>query len=162
MDIYTVLQTLSNKTKAKDVKGKYKPKNPAKYKGDPTTIVYRSSWELKFMSYIDDHKDVVEWGSEEFSIPYRSPIDGKIHRYFPDFYIKKRTPQGLLETVIVEIKPSKETKPPAVQSKPTKQYLREVYTWGINSAKWKAAEEYCKDRMWKFIIMTEYDLGIKL
>lgn len=114
------------------------------------------------MSYIDDHRDVIEWSSEEFSIPYRSPIDGKIHRYFPDFAVKKRTPQGTTETVVVEIKPSKETKPPAVQSKPTKQYLREVYTWGINSAKWKAAEEYCKDRLWKFIIMTEYDLGIKL
>lgn len=144
------------------MKGKYKPKNPAKYKGDPTTIVYRSSWELKFMSYIDTHTDVVEWGSEEFAIPYRSPIDGKVHRYFPDFLVKKRTPQGTTETVVVEIKPSKETNPPVIQSKPTKQYLREVYTWGINSAKWKAAEEYCLDRNWKFIIMTEFDLGIKL
>lgn len=144
------------------MKGKYKPKNPAKYKGDPRMIVYRSSWELKFMSYIDDHTDVIEWGSEEFSIPYRSPIDGKIHRYFPDFFVKKKTPHGTTECVVVEIKPFKETKPPKVQSKPTKQYLREVYTWGINEAKWKAATEYCKDRMWKFIIMTEYDLGIKL
>ena len=143
------------------MKGKYKPKNPAKYKGDPTTIVYRSSWELKFMSYIDTHTDVIEWGSEEFAIPYRSPIDNRIHRYFPDFFVKKKTMQGTTESVVVEIKPSKETKPPAVQNKPTKQYLREVYTWGINSAKWKAAEEFCKDRNWKFIIMSEIDLGIK-
>lgn len=113
------------------------------------------------MGYLDAHTDVLEWASEEFSIPYRSPIDGKIHRYFPDFQVKKRGRDGLTETVVVEIKPAKETKPPAVQAKPSKRYLQEVYTWGINSAKWKAAEEYCKDRKWKFIIMTEHDLGIK-
>ena len=144
------------------MKGKYKPKNPAKYKGDPRMIVYRSSWELKFMGYVDDHKEVIEWSSEEFSIPYRSPIDGKIHRYFPDFFVKKKTAQGTIESFVIEIKPYKETIAPKVQSKPTKQYLREVYTWGINQAKWKAAEEYCKDRMWKFVKMTEYELGIKI
>ena len=142
------------------MKGKYKPKNPSKYRGDPTSIVYRSSWELKFMLYMDDHKDVIEWSSEEFSIPYRSPIDSKIHRYFPDFLVKKKDKNGIVESVVVEIKPAKETKPPAVLNKPTKQYLREVYTWGINSAKWKAAEEYCRDRKWKFVIMTEFDLNI--
>ena len=113
------------------------------------------------MAYLDAHKDVVQWSSEEFSIPYRSPIDNKIHRYFPDFRIKKRNPDSSIETVVVEIKPFKETKPPVVQSKPTKQYLREVYTWGINSAKWKAARDYCADRQWKFVIMTEHELGIK-
>lgn len=144
------------------MKGKYKPNNPAKYKGDPTTITYRSSWELKFMRYIDEHKDVLEWSSEEFSIPYRSPIDNKVHRYFPDFFVKKRNTQGIIDSVVIEIKPAKETKPPIILSRPTKQYLREVYTWGINSAKWQAANEYCKDRKWKFVIMTEFDLGIKL
>ena len=114
------------------------------------------------MSYIDGHSDVLEWSSEEFSIPYRSPIDNKIHRYFPDFLVKKKNMQGVVESVLVEIKPAKETKPPAVQNKPTKRYIQEVYTWGINNAKWKAAEEYCLDRKWKFSIMTEYDLGIKL
>jgi len=140
--------------------GKFKPRNPAKYKGDPTTITYRSGWEFKFMSYIDEHPDVIEWSSEEFSIPYRSPIDNKIHRYFPDFLVKKKNMQGIIESVVVEIKPAKETKPPVVQNKPTKRYIQEVYTWGINSAKWKAAEEYCSDRKWKFSIMTEHDLNI--
>lgn len=143
-------------------KGFFKPRNPNKYRGDPTGIVYRSSWELKFMSYLDAHKDVLEWASEEFSIPYRSPFDKKIHRYFPDFFLKKRNTTGDIETLVVEIKPLKETKPPAVQSNQTKSYLREVYTWGINSAKWKAAEEYCADRKWKFVIMTEHQLGIKV
>ena len=142
-------------------KGFFKPRNPSKYKGDPSNIIYRSRWELKFMGYLDAHKDVLEWSSEELSIPYRSPMDGRVHRYFPDFIVKKVDVNNITETVVVEIKPAKETKPPAVQSKPTKQYLREVYTWGINSAKWEAAKSFCKDRNWKFIIMTEYDLGIK-
>jgi len=142
-------------------KGLFKPTNPTKYKGDPSNIVYRSRWELKFMTYLDSHKDVLDWSSEEFSIPYRSPIDNRVHRYFPDFRVKKRNPQGIEEIVVVEIKPFKETKPPPVQTKKTKQYLKEVYTWGINEAKWKAAQLYCADRKWKFIIMTEHDLGIK-
>lgn len=142
-------------------KGFFKPRNPSKYKGDPSNIVYRSRWELKFMSYLDAHIDVIEWSSEEHVIPYRSPIDNKIHRYFPDFFVKKKNIQGVVESLIIEIKPAKETRPPVVQSKPTKQYLREVYTWGINSAKWEAATQYCKDRKWKFVIMTEKELGIK-
>jgi hypothetical protein len=143
-------------------KGFFKPTNPTKYNGDPLNIIYRSSWELKFMRYLDAHRDVLEWSSEEFCIPYRSPIDGKVHRYFPDFKIKKKNPEGITEVVVVEIKPEKETRPPVVQTKRTKQYLREVYTWGINSAKWQAARAYCEDRKWKFMIMTERDLGIKL
>lgn len=114
------------------------------------------------MRYLDAHRDVLEWSSEEFSIPYRSPIDGRLHRYFPDFKVKKKNPEGVVEVVVVEIKPEKETRPPVVQTKRTKQYLKEVYTWGINSAKWQAARAYCEDRKWKFMIMTERDLGIKL
>lgn len=142
-------------------KGFFKPKNPAKYKGDPTKIVYRSSWELRFMSYLDTHKDIKQWSSEEFSIPYRSPIDGRMHRYFPDFHLKKVNTNGVEETVVVEIKPAKETRPPVVKKRPTKQYLEEVYKWGVNSAKWEAARKYCEDRKWKFLIMTEHELGIK-
>jgi len=142
-------------------KGLFKPRNPTKYKGDPTNIVYRSGWELRFMNYLDSHTSVLEWSSEELIIPYRSPIDGKVHRYFPDFQVKKKGNDSTIETVVVEIKPAKETTPPATQNKPTKRYLREVYTWGINSAKWKAAESFCKDRKWKFLIMTEKELGIK-
>ncbi len=113
------------------------------------------------MSYLDAHKDVVEWASEEFSIPYRSPFDNKIHRYFPDFLVKRIDINGVMETLVVEIKPAKETKPPTVQKRKSKQYLHEVYTWGINSAKWRAAQDFCKDRNWKFKILTEHELGIK-
>lgn len=142
-------------------KGFFKPRNPAKYRGDPSNIIYRSRWELKFMSYLDSHPHVLEWSSEEFSIPYRSPVDGKIHRYFPDFLVKKIDKDGTITREVVEIKPFKETQPPAVQKKQTKQYIREVYTWGVNSAKWDAARQFCADRKWKFSIFTEHELGIK-
>lgn len=144
-------------------KGKFKPKNSQKYLGDPTNIIYRSRWELKFMMYLDSHPNVVQWGSEELVIPYRSPIDNRVHRYFPDFIVKKRNPEGKIETVVVEIKPKNQCSPPQVQTgkKPTKRYINEVMTWGINSSKWQSANEYCKDRGWKFEILTEDHLGIK-
>ena len=142
-------------------KGFFRPKNPAKYKGDPTNIVYRSSWEVKLMSYLDAHPDVVQWASEELIIPYRSPLDNRLHRYFPDFWVKKRSKDGTFETLVIEVKPLKQTKEPIPSSKKTKQYLREVATWAINQAKWNAAKIYCEDRKWKFITMTEQDLGIK-
>ena len=142
-------------------KGFFKPKNPQKYRGDPTNIIYRSGWELKLMLYLDEHKDVINWGSEELIIPYRSPIDGKVHRYFPDFIVTKINKQGLKETAIIEVKPKKQTVPPQKQSKVTKRYLTEVKNWGVNEAKWKAATEFCKDRGWSFHIFTEKELGIK-
>lgn len=142
--------------------GIFKPKNTDKYLGDPTNIVYRSRWELKFMMYLDSHSNVVKWASEEFCIPYRSPIDNKIHRYFPDFLVKKKTPDGKIETIVVEIKPESQSKPPKpMDGKPTKSYLREVYNWGVNSAKWKAANKYCMDRGWQFAVLGETALGIK-
>lgn len=142
-------------------KGYFRPKNPSKYKGDPTNIIYRSSWEVKLMSYLDAHPDVVQWASEELVIPYRSPLDNQIHRYFPDFWVKKRSSDGTIETLVIEVKPLKQTKEPTPSTKRTKQYIREVATWAINQAKWTAAKMYCEDRNWKFMTMTERDLGIK-
>lgn len=145
----------------KTYKGFFKPKNPQKYDGDPTNIVYRSSWELKLMIYLDDHKDVIKWSSEELIIRYISPIDGKVHRYFPDFVVTKINKEGKREKSLIEVKPAYQTQPPKKQSKITKKYINEVKTWGINEAKWKAANEYCKDRGWTFHIFTEKELGIK-
>lgn len=108
------------------------------------------------MRYLDEHPDIVNWASEEFFVPYRSPIDGKWHRYFPDFWIKKKSN----EVIVIEVKPASQTKAPKVQKSRSRRYLYEVKTWGINQAKWKAATEYCKDRGWLFKIMTEKELGI--
>jgi len=141
--------------------GFFKPKNPQKYKGDPTDIVYRSSWEFRLMTYLDERKEIVSWGSETIIVPYRSPIDGKIHRYFPDFIVTKINKEGKKETVIIEVKPFYQTVPPKKTNKITKKYLTEVRTWGINEAKWKAAKEYCEDRGWSFHIFTENEIGVK-
>lgn len=146
--------------KMKLYQGCFKPKNPQKYKGDPTNIIYRSGWELKLMLRLDEDKQILSWGSEEIIIHYRSPIDGKIHRYYPDFIVTKINKDNVKETVIIEVKPAKQLNPPFRQQKMTKRYLTEVKTWGINEAKWKAASEYCKDRGWKFVIFTEKELGI--
>lgn len=142
-------------------KGIFKPKFPAKYKGNPTNIIYRSLWELRFMSYLDGHPNVISWSSEELSIPYRSPIDGRVHRYYPDFWVKFKSNEGKEAIQLIEVKPMKQTVPPKVQKRQTKKYLYEVKTWGINQAKWAAAESYCKDRKWEFKIFTEKELGIK-
>jgi len=131
-------------------KGKFLPTNRKKYKGEVTNVIYRSLWERKFMVYLDTNPDVVEWGSEEVIIPYTSPIDGKKHRYFPDFYVK--TVNG--DKFLVEIKPKAQTKPPK-KSKSRSRYLREVKEWGRNQAKWEAAEAVCKKHGWKFLILTE-------
>jgi len=141
--------------------GRFKPKKPKKYIGDPTNIIYRSLWEFKLMRYLDSHPNVIEWGSEELIIPYRSPIDGRMHRYFPDFIVKQINKYGNKETIIIEVKPAYQTIEPKKKSKVTKQYINEVKTWGVNQAKWKAAQDFCKDRNWKFQIMTEHELGIK-
>jgi len=141
-------------------KGKYQPSYPKKYKGDPTNIIYRSLWERKFMVYCDNNQNILEWGSEEIVVPYRSPLDNRYHRYFPDFYIKVKESSGKIKKMIIEIKPQKQCVEPKVQKRKTKAYIYEVVEYAKNQAKWKAAEEFCKDRMWEFKVLTEEDLGI--
>ena len=100
-------------------KGKYQPSYPKKYKGDPTNIVYRSLWERKFMVYCDKNENILEWGSEEVIVPYRSPIDNRYHRYFPDFYIKVRESNGKIKKMIIEIKPYRQCiEPKSKQKRP--------------------------------------------
>ena len=142
-------------------KGKFQPSYPRKYKGDPTNIIYRSLWERKFMMYCDLNENIIEWGSEEIALPYRSPLDNRVHRYFPDFYIKVKENNGSLKRYLIEIKPKKQTIEPKVQKRKTKSYIYEVTEYAKNMAKWKAAEEFCKDRMWGFKVLTEDELGIR-
>jgi len=140
--------------------GKFSPKNTNKYLGDPTNIWYRSLWERRVMVHLDENPNVIGWSNEEIVIPYLSPVDNRWHRYFPDFYVKVQNKQGLVESMILEVKPKSQAAPPKVKSRVTRQYIKEVATWGVNEAKWKAAEEYCKDRNWKFSLITEDQLGI--
>ena len=142
-------------------RGKFRPKHPQKYRGDPTNIIYRSLWERNCMRYFDENPNILKWSSEEVIVPYKSPLDGRYHRYFPDFLIRVKNKEGKLETIMIEVKPFKETKEPKPQKRLTKNYLYEVKTWSINKSKWEAAIEFCKDRKWKFMIITEKELGIK-
>jgi hypothetical protein len=142
-------------------KGKFRPSNTKKYRGDPTNIIYRSLWERKFMVYCDLNENILEWGSEEFWIPYRSPIDSRVHRYFPDFYIKVRESSGAIKKYVIEVKPQKQCVEPKVQTKKSKKYIYEVTEYAKNQAKWKAAKDFCEDRNWEFKVLTEVELGIK-
>lgn len=142
-------------------KGRYRILNPKKYRGDITNVVYRSSWELKFMKWCDSTPSILEWGSETMVIPYKSPVDSKIHRYFVDFYIKVKDKAGNISKYLIEIKPEKFTKPPQIPQRKTKKFIEEVFTYGVNQSKWKAANDYCEDRGWKFLVLTEKDLGLE-
>ena len=141
-------------------KGRYRIINAAKYRGNINDISYRSSWEFKFMRWCDSNPSVLEWGSETMIIPYKSPVDNKIHRYFVDFYIKVKDRQSVISKYLVEIKPEKFTKPPESPGRQTKRFIQEVFQYGTNQAKWKAANEYCLDHGMKFLVLTEKDLGI--
>ena len=141
-------------------KGRYQPNNPLKYKGNFRNIIYRSLWELKFMKYCDSNQNILEWGSEEFCLPYRSPLDNKVHRYFPDFYIKVKENTGQIKKYIIEVKPKRQCMEPKPQKKKTRTYIYEVREYAKNQAKWKAAEEYCLDRGYEFKVLTEKELGI--
>lgn len=133
----------------------YRPINPQKYQGDPTNIICRSSWERKFCHWCDTRPGIIRWASEEFYVPYVKPTDMQIHRYFPDFRIDVQSNDGTVKTFVVEIKPKHQAVAPPVPKRKSKKYLAEVATYAINQAKWQAAQEYCRQRNWTFMVVTE-------
>ena len=137
------------------------PRNPNKYMGNPNNICVRSSWETKVCVWLDTSINILEWSSEEIVIPYISPVDGKYHRYFPDFFVRVKQQDGTVKSMILEVKPHSQTIEPKIKKRITKAYINEVATYGVNQAKWRAAIEYCLDRGWEFRTLDEYDLGIK-
>lgn len=139
--------------------GKYTPKNPSKYKGDPSNIIYRSNWERRVMKFLDENKNCIWWASEEMSVPYVSPTDNKRHRYFPDFIAHMKQKDGSLKTLMLEVKPEKQTKLPT-QKRKTQTFLKETVTYAINQEKWRAADLFCKEHGWQFMLITEKELGI--
>ena len=143
------------------MKGKFRPKNPKKYKGNCSNIIYRSSYEFKMMSFFDLNDDIIEWQSEEFCIKYKDPVDkSRIRNYFPDFWVKYK--DGRQE--VIEVKPYCQTIPPKKSEKKTirseKRFLKEAYTFMKNQSKWTYAQDYCKKKGWEFKIVTEKDLKI--
>ena len=138
----------------------YKPINESKYVGDPTNIICRSLWERKVCKYLDTNENISRWGSEEIAIKYFSPVDNRVHRYYPDFYVKKVGKDGVVSTTVIEIKPADQTKPPKKPEKLTEAYVARSKTYAVNQAKWKATKKFCDDRDWKFQVLTEKELGI--
>lgn len=142
--------------------GFFQPLNPKKYAGDPSQIVFRSGWELKFMNWCDRNPSVLKWASEELVIPYWSRADGKERRYFVDFIVQQETKDGGVETLLVEIKPDSQTKVPKNRKgKKVGILTEETYTYMVNQDKWEAASEYARKRGMRFVVLTEYELGIK-
>ena len=140
-------------------KGRFKPLNPKKYKGDAKNIIYRSRWESVFMSRLDRDDNVIWWSSEELYVFYKSPVDNLYHRYFPDFLYETKNKK----VIMVEIKPLKQTKPPILKEgvKKSNKYIQEYMTWEVNKAKWEAAIKFCESKGIEFHILTEKELGLK-
>jgi len=129
-----------------------------KYIGDINSILCRSLWERKFCKYLDSNKNIIRWSFEALKIPYVSPVDNKLHNYIPDFLIETRDKLGNIETMVIEIKPKKQTKAPELGKKRKTTFLQENMIYKVNEAKWKSAIQFCKDQNIKFKILTEEDL----
>ena len=142
------------------VQGYFTPENPDRYIG-PTPIIYRSSWERKFMIMCDTKDNVLKWSSEPVAIKYRSTMDKREHTYYPDFYMKTKGDEGPVEW-LVEIKPEaqiKKPRPPLKKSKKALEsyrFLAEQYV--KNTDKYKYARAWCESRNMRFIVLTEKTL----
>lgn len=142
-------------------KGRYKIKNPDKYLGNPTNVIFHSLWERNTFRWCENNPKVRAWSSEEIVVPYKCKVDNKLHRYFVDLYVEMNNGQ----TILVEIKPKKETLPPKQPKRKTKKFLNEVITFSKNQDKWEAADQYARHKGWKFQVWTEEtlnNLGIKV
>jgi hypothetical protein len=138
--------------------GTYRPTNGYKYIGTKHPR-YLSSWELKFFRWCDNNPKIVKWGSESFAIPYRSPLDGRVHKYLVDNFIHIRDTNGCIKKYLIEIKPKKQTVPPKKHgNKKTSTMVYESQMYATNCAKWEAARKFCQKKNYKFIILTEDEL----
>lgn len=134
--------------------GYYKPIHPEKYIGDPP--IYRSSLERKFMKFCDTNPKVIKWGSENYILPYKHP-DGKVHRYFVDNFVLIKEGDKLTK-YLIEIKPSRQTKPPTTKYKKKQHMIYEQIQYAVNQAKWEACKKFCDKKGYKFLILTEKEL----
>lgn len=138
--------------------GYFHPTNPSKYVGDATKIRFMSSWELKFDQFLDRNPNILRWSSEEIAIPYVKPTTGRVHRYYPDYWVEYRNKNGELIQEIIEVKPSTQTKQPKRRGKNRKTQLYEDLTYAVNQAKWAAAQQFCSSHNIRFRIVTEKEL----
>ena len=144
--------------KSKYLQGEFKPRYVEKYSGT-IPIIFRSEWELKFMQFLDLSTGCIKWSSESVVIKYTSPLDGREHRYFVDFYAEFKQKNGDIGKHLIEIKPKKfMSQPVMTKNKKQKTFNDEMKIYLVNVAKWKAAEFYCKRNGIKFSIMCEEDI----
>ena len=141
--------------------GKFNPVNPHKYVGNASNIIFRSSWEKKLFIWLDSNDSILRWFSEEIYIPYISPVDNRVHRYFVDVGFEYKNRQGEIKRVLCEVKPYKQTMMPEAKGKNKQKFLTEIQTYAVNTAKWKAARTWASEHGWDFTILTEKELGIK-
>lgn len=141
--------------------GIFKPSNPQKYIGSSNPI-YRSGWELKFFRWADLNENIIAWGSENIIIPYVSPFDQKVHRYFVDNFIVFKDKDGNKKKFLIEIKPSSQVaRPEYSKRKKQSTMVYEQTTWVTNQAKWEAAKKWAEKKNCQFLILTEKELGIR-
>lgn len=136
--------------------GLYTLKFPQKYIGDINKVRYMSSWELSVHSFFDNNVNILKWSSEGIAIPYIKPTDGRIHKYYPDYYIEYMNKDGLLQKEIIEVKPEKQTR--FSKAKSAKNKLYEDVQYAINVAKWNACQMFCDQYGITFRIVTEKTL----
>ena len=140
-------------------KGKFTPINPKKYIGDSSNIIYRSMWERRCMKYFDNNPGILQWASEEVVIPYYDTATKKVRRYFPDFLIKVKDKNGQDKTHLIEVKPSKDLRPPiGGKGKKKSTVLYEMKTYQMNRDKFASARKWCDERGVQFDIWTEKHL----
>lgn len=133
-------------------RGRFKPENPGKYIGNSSQVLFRSSWEIRFMTFCDRNPSVLKWASEEVAIPYIKPTDNKRHLYYPDFLMIVKDKDNVIRKYIIEIKPLKETMITARSS------VYDKLAVAVNTAKWEAAQAFCDKNGFIFKVMTEADM----
>ncbi len=138
--------------------GYFRPRHPKKYKGNVNNIRFLSSYEKSFFEFLDNNPSVLLWASEEISIPYIKPTTGRVHKYYPDIWVKYKNKDGIIIQDLIEIKPEKQTKPPKTVGKSKKTQIYEAITWAINKSKWKSAKLFCIKYNMNWKIITEKDI----
>ena len=101
------------------------------------SMVYRSSWELEFMEYLDADDTVTSYSYESVIVPYRRSLRSiRISKYIVDFRVEYNT--GV--TTLYEIKSSS------------------FVNRRVNLAKFSACRTYCTQHGWQFSVLTEVEL----
>ena len=149
-------------------KGMYQLINEEKYKGNTCDgkIKYLSLWERTVMKFFDNSSCILSWiaptGNKDLCVPYLFPDPKtkqlKAHRYYPDFVILAKTNDGKEKVIMIEVKPLSQTLPPKQPKKKTRKYFTICKTYAVNITKWDAATKFCKERNWKFQIITEKNI----